>query len=170
MPVLACTTTPSSGFDTFFIYSQQEIDSLFQGCVNITYPIVVGQNYSGSFVLPNTTTSVWELRTYASPDPYGYTSAPLFNDALDEGSFNLNLTSVIGNSVTSMTYLSLIGAPSFTSSSFPKLTNVASLTFQDLGQDLTLDFSSLQMIDEFLTIATPISTCACQSASPHRKQ
>jgi hypothetical protein len=65
---------------------------------------------------------------------------------------------MVVDSVTSMTYLSIGGAPSFTSALFSNLTNVASLAFQDLDQDLILKFSSLQLINELLTIATPIST------------
>jgi hypothetical protein len=66
---------------------------------------------------------------------------------------------MVVDSVTSMTYLSWWRSVIYFCI-FPNRTNVASLAFQDLDQDLILKFSSLQLTNELLTIATPISTDA----------
>lgn len=114
------------------------------------------QNYSGPLVFPNTTTSVWELRTWSSPDPELYYNNNLYDTPIPDVLLVPNLTSVVGDSVTWVGYLSLVGAPSLVSTSFKNLTTVSVLALIDLGPDLAMDFPSLQVVNETLIFETHV--------------
>jgi hypothetical protein len=154
-----CLTQPLGGSDSYVVSSQQDVDALFQGCTETMYPIVVMQNYSGPLVFPNTTTSVWQLRTWSSPDPELYFNNPYDGiTPIPDVLLVPNLTSVVGDSVTGVGYLSLVGAPSLVSTSFKNLTSVIVLALIDLGPDLAMNFPSLQVVNETLIFETPMST------------
>jgi hypothetical protein len=83
--VLGCDK-PVDGI--YSISSQQDLDAKLQNCTSIQYPIYFASNYTGSFVLPNTTTWVSGLQTSWSG------TQGIFDER------TLNLTSIVGEGVT----------------------------------------------------------------------
>jgi hypothetical protein len=82
--VLGCDK-PVDGI--YSISSQQDLDAQLQNCTSIQYPIYIASNYTGSFVLPNTTTWVSGLQTSWSG------TQGIFDERTP------NLTSIVGEGV-----------------------------------------------------------------------
>ncbi|KIN03198.1 hypothetical protein OIDMADRAFT_144217 [Oidiodendron maius Zn] len=143
--VLGCGT-PEHG--AFTISSQQELDAQFQNCTAIQYPIYIASNYTGSFVLPNTTTWISWLQTESWIPQLG-----TFEPSIP------NLTSVVGEGVTWIDSGLFIGnAPSVVSVAFPNLSHSFAVIIEGLGEHVVLDFPSLVSVNDSLTVSGNISS------------
>lgn len=147
--------TPECG--AFAISSQQELDAQFQNCTAIQY-IFIASNYTGSFVLPNTTTWIGGFQTESWMPELG-----IFEPS------SPNLTSVVGEGVTWIDSGLFIGAaPSVVSVTFPNLSHSFTVIIEDLGENVTLDFPSLVSVNDSLTVSCNISRCVLENNCPRR--
>lgn len=133
---LNCSQTQEGNI---IFYSQAQLDTRLLDCPSLARNwVVIARNYSGSFVLPNSTTDIWGMFTENDPNP------PYLAYAVP------NLTSIIADGVTYLNSITVLNAPSIKYISFGNLPQSEDITVQGVG-DMALNFPSLNSLHGYLT-------------------
>ena len=122
---------------TYKISSQEELDNALQGCTSVTNINIVN-NYTGSFTIPDTVTSIWGLSTSLDN---------IFPDLNSPRYPTPNLTSIVAYGLTMMHYLDIGNAPSLVSISFPNVSQAEDIYISEVGETFAINFSSLGISD-----------------------
>jgi hypothetical protein len=136
---------------SFVISSQQDIDTNLNGCTEI-HQIFITPNYTGAFVLPNTTTS---LGVISVGNGQSGTSAELLGA-------NPSITSIVADGVTNITQIDMCCVPALEYLSFKSLSAADSVYIIEVGVT-ALDFPSLVNVAGELSISGNMSRCAIYS-------
>jgi hypothetical protein len=129
------TDTDFADWDSVIIHSQNDIDTLLQGCTTIDGGLAIASDYTGSFSLPGVVNFVGDLLWQQSP--------PL----------TPGLTSFDFPDLINMFVIDLQGLPALTSISMPKLEQISS--FSLLGNaSVSIDCGSLVHANTIMIEAT----------------
>lgn len=129
------------------ISSQEQLDSLAEGCEGLTGTLAISPNYTGSLVLRNVTSIAGAIIIDTTRlDSMGWLSQERLSSM---PSTFPHLTSVEMPDLISIDYLEAFSLPSVESISFPKTISSGRISIRNVTAKPSLDFGALRNVSDF---------------------